>query len=168
MIIQYTRFIIDSISGLIASVTSQTFPFEDDWEPVEFDPATHSSHDCEITTNFKDQDFGTGRGRVQELIRGRELLDNFRIVSGQLELQPGRSQAFRAKVLNISAQKAINESVVVSEMKDSIRASLIAGGSSEEELLNDMRKLDPKTPTSLDDMSALEIVRIDKAIRGQA
>ncbi|TDI73852.1 MAG: hypothetical protein E2O82_05055 [Betaproteobacteria bacterium] len=165
MIRQYTRFIVDNISGLIEKATSQDYPFEDNWEPLEFDPATHSAFDFEIDTNFTDQDFGIGRGRDQEMIRARELLDNFRIVNDQVELQPGRSQAFQAKVLNISAEKAINESVVVPEMVAAIRASLTAGGSSEQELLDDMRKLKPTTPTSLDDMETLEIIRIDKAMR---
>jgi len=166
MIRQYTRFIVDNISGLAEKATSQDYPFEDDWEPLEFDPATHSAFDFEIDTNFTDQDFGVGRGKAQEMMRARELLDNLRITGSQVELQPGRSAEFQAKILNISAQKSINESVVISEMRASIRASLVAGGSSEQALLDDMRKLNPKTPTSLDDMETLEIIRIDKAIRG--
>ena len=163
MITQYTRLIVLKSDQSIEHVTSQDFPFVEGWEPVEYDPLTHEALDFEIVTDFVDANYGIGR--EQEMIRGRQILDNFEVASGQVQLKASSSVDFQAKVLNISAPKAITEAVVVSEMRASIRATLISGGSSEQVLLDDLRILKPTTPTSLDDMSTLDVVRIDKAVK---
>ena len=75
MITQYTRLVVNSVTGDIVHCTSQDFPFADGWQPIEDDSITPVYYDFEIETDFPDADFGIGIN--QEMLRARKIIDNF-------------------------------------------------------------------------------------------
>ena len=134
MIIQYTRIITSNADGSILHCTSQDFPFADGWEPVDYDSGTATAHDFEMVTDYVDQDHGVGR--KQEMLRGRQIIDNFEIVGGQPRLKSGAAVETANKVLSMTSTKAIDESAIRVEMETTIAGKLVADGSSEKQLLD--------------------------------
>ena len=163
MITQYTRLVVDSVTGNIVYCTSQDFPFADGWQPVEDENITPVYYDFEIDTDFPDLDFKTG-GKGQEVLRARKILDNFEIVAGQPQLKTGADSEVASKVLSVSATKSIEETDIKLELANIIRAALGSGGSSEKELLDEMRLKDNSTPTKIEDLRTVKIIRLKKAL----
>ena len=162
MITQYTRLVVDSVTGDIVHCTSQVFPFADGWQPVEDDSITKVYYDFEIETDFPDADFGIGVS--QEMLRARKIIDNFEIVAEQPQLKTGADSEVASKVLRVSATKSIQETDVKLELADIIRVALDSGGSSEKELLGVMLEKDATTPTKIEDLSMVKIIRLKKAL----
>ncbi len=162
MITQYTRLVVNNATGEIEHCTSQDLPFADNWEPVIYDDTTHSAVDFELEADVPDSDFGIGVD--QKMIRARQIIDAFEIVGGQPKVKAGADIAVAAKVSRISQTKSIQESVVRVELADYIRDGLAKGGSSEEELLDQMRLVDSKIPESLSNLKTVKLIRIKKVI----
>lgn len=167
MITQYVRLSVDTITDEIRTCTSQTFPFIDSWQPVasflsDGSLVAVNHYDFEIDTDYPDSDFGAGV--VQNLLRAGQILDNFEIVGGQPQLKAAAVAEVSAKVMRVSSVKSIEEADIRLEMSATIKTSLESGGSNEAELLDEMRKVDIKTPTTIDELSTIKIIRLHKAL----
>ncbi len=167
MITQYTRILADPISGEIKHCTSQVSPFKDGWQPAEEYDAAETlvvvdQIDFEIDADYPDADFGIGVN--QEMIRARKIIDNFEIVSGQPQLKSSAAVEVSGKVMRVSAVKDIQETAIKSELAGKIRTALIGGGSSEAELLNEMRVTDAATPVTLEALATVKLIRLKKAL----
>jgi len=162
MIKQYTRLVVDKSNDSILHVTSQDFPFADGWEPVEFDPATHKAIDCELDTDFVDHDHGVGV--EQEMLKARQILENFEIVADKPVLKSTADAGVSAKVLAISDPKDISDTFIKNTMSGLIVAELVKLGSSEKKFLDDIRKDAPKTPGKIKDLSTLKVIRMKAAL----
>ena len=160
MITQYTRLVIDKSDGSIESCTSQDFPFADNWEPVEYDPITHEAIDFEIDTDYLDVNFTMGVD--QEMLRARKIIEIFEVVSGQPQLKVDADVSISDKVLQVSAVKPITETFIKAEMATAIKSALVDSGSSEKELLDSMRLIDPATPDKLENLRMMQVIRIKK------
>lgn len=163
MITQYTRLVVNDVTGEIDHCTSQDFPFADGWEPVNDPKVATTNFDFEIDVDYPDADFGIGVN--QQMIRGRKILDNFEIIAGKPVLKANAETEVSSKVLRISAPKSINESDIKVELSAQIANQLFDSGSSDKELLDDIRKLDPNTPLSLIDLKTIQLIRINKQLR---
>ena len=162
MITQYTRIVVDSVTGDIAHCTSQDFPFVDGWQPINDPSITPIHYDFEIDTDYPDSDFGIGV--KQEMMPARNIIDNFEVVNGQPRLKASADTEVSAKVMRLSPVKSIDESSIKLEMAAFILAALDKGGSSEEELLDMMREKEALTPVKIVDLRMAKIIRLKKAL----
>ena len=155
MITQYTRLIVETATDKIVHCTSQDFPFSDGWEPVGMQTGHHAV-DFELDSDYPDADFGIGVN--QAMVRGRQIIDNFEIVNAKPQLSAGADSSVSAKILRVSDVKPINETAIKIEIRDSIRKSV-----DENALLVDMKAIDSTTPETLEGLSTVKLIRIQKA-----
>ena len=163
MITQYTRLVVNDATGEIDHCTSQDFPFADGWEPVDDRKQATTNYDFEIDADYPDLDFKTG-GAGQQLIRGRQIIDNFEVVNGVPQLKAGADVAVSGKVLRVSAAKSIQESDIKIELAGEIRTRLESGGASEKQLLDGIRKIDLTAPDKLVNLKTVQLIRTKKAL----
>jgi len=161
MIIQYTRIIFETATGTIQHVTSQDFPFADNWEPVEYDAGVSTAIDCEIETDFPNQDYGIGIN--QEMLRAREIIDGLEIVAGAPQIKPGAGARITAKISQMTV-KPIDEQTIRAELEAQIKQHLTGIGKTETELLEEARTIDPRTPSTLAEMKTIKLLRMKRAL----
>ncbi len=158
MIKQYTKALVNA-SGEIVHVTSQTVPFKDGIVPTEDSSQTLTAVDFEMEIDVEDMNF---RMVVdQPMMRGREILENLEVVGGKPQLKAG---AVTNKVLKVSDVKDVSVTAIKAELATKIRADLLAGGSSEDELMLDIAKQDPDSARKLVDLSPIRLMKITKAL----
>ena len=162
MITQYVRILTNSVDGSVVYCTSQDFPFADGWEPIEDPAITVNAYDFEIDADYPDADFGIGVN--QQIIRGRQILENFEILGGQPQLKAGADVAVFSKVMRVSVTKSIEETAIKVELATAIKTGLESGGSTEKELLDDMRLTDKLTPIKLEDLKTIQLIRLKKSL----
>ena len=160
MITQYTRLIKNADTGEIIHCISQTLPFADNYDPVNDEVITNAENvEFELDTDNPDMNFKEAID--QPIMRAREILETIEVVAGQPQIKAGASKA--AKVLRVSAPKAVNETAIKEEMAEAIRVKMAETGQTDAELIEAFND-HGRNIAKLEDLSIVPLIKTKKLL----